>query len=69
MISYSLFSKDNQPGPSGEGGGKDPSGDHATGSSSGLEFSEPIDPFMTLMNEESKRLQSTFMFMYMYMYM
>lgn len=59
VIQYTMSSKDkdNQPGPSGEGGGKDPSGDQATGSSSGLEFSEPIDPFMSLMNEESKRLQ------------
>lgn len=54
--------KNDQPGPSGEGN-KDTQNDKATGgggegSSSGGDNSDPVDPFVALMNEETKRLQS-----------
>ena len=59
---HSCISTDQQPGPSNEGQQKDTTtqSDQATGSSStgGDNLPDSIDPFMALMNDETKRLQS-----------
>ena len=60
---YTSSGKDGeQPGPSGEGE-KESQSDQATGTSTsggggGAGNPESMDPFMALMNEETKRLQS-----------
>ena len=40
----------------------------ASASATGGDELEPVDPFLALMNEESKRLQSKIHYMYMYMF-